>query len=66
MLCLYAVQISGERLHDHWSSGFKTLGVIPSSPVALATSSDPMIERRSVFFIKGIVNLILSGTFEFS
>ena len=45
MLCLYVVQISGERLHDHWSSGFKTLGVIPSSPVALATSSDPMIER---------------------
>ena len=43
---------------------FKILGVIPSSPVALVTSSDPMIERRSVLFI--IVNLILSGAFEFT
>ena len=42
---------------------FKILGVIPSSPVALVASSGPMIDIRSVFFINGIVNLILSGTF---
>ena len=23
VLCLYKAQISGERLQDHWSSGFK-------------------------------------------
>ena len=32
---------------------FKILAVIPSSPVALDASSEPMIEIKSGYFIKG-------------
>ena len=35
-MCLYEAQISGERLQDHWSSGYS--GLIRTS-VAIATYS---------------------------
>ena len=40
--------------------------MIPSSPVFLVTSSDPMIDIRPLFFINSIVNLILSDTFAWA
>ena len=33
---------------------FKILAVIPSIPVALDASNEPMIKIKSVYFIKGI------------
>ena len=42
---------------------FRIFAVIPSSPVAFAVSREPIMESRSVFFIKGITNSTLRGTF---
>ena len=51
-MCLYEAQISGERLQDHWLSGF--INSIIQSIVAFAASFPQLNDFVTVFPFKSI------------